>query len=122
VRAMSGDDFNWGEGNSNVVLRAYGSVAVHENPFGDVVIRQERDALEDEDRYVVVPVQDAELIAKAIVDKAKEIKEGWGADRPPSEPEREPRLALPAPNGRTPTVPQSNSGTGRGTKAGATNG
>jgi hypothetical protein len=31
---MRGDDFNWGEGNSNVVLRAYGSVAVHENPYG----------------------------------------------------------------------------------------
>jgi hypothetical protein len=75
-RPMRGDDFKWGEGNGNVVLRAYGSVAVHENPYGDLVIRQERDALEDEDHFVVVPVQDAELIAKAIVDKAKEIKEG----------------------------------------------
>jgi hypothetical protein len=119
---MRGDDFNWGEGNNNVVLRAYGSVAVHENPYGDVVVRQERDALEDEDHFVVVPVQDAELIAKAIVDKAKEIKAGWGADRPPPapEPEREPRLALPAPNGRTLTVPQNrNSGTGTATQAGA---
>ena len=40
---MSRDDFNWSEGNNNVVLRAYGSVAVHENVYGDVVIRQERD-------------------------------------------------------------------------------
>jgi hypothetical protein len=118
---MRGDDFNWGEDNANVVLRAYGSVAVHENSYGDVVIRQERDALEDEDHWVAIPVQDAELIAKAIVDKAKEIKEGWGADRPPPppEPEREPRLALPAPNGKAPTVPQNkNSGTGTATKAG----
>jgi hypothetical protein len=109
---MSGDDFNWGEGNSNVVLRAYGGVAVHENPFGDVVIRQERDALEDEDRYVVAPVQDAELIAKAIVDKAKEIKEGWGADRPPPpaqqqpETEQQTRLALPAPSRPTVNKPR----------------
>ena len=95
---MSGDDFNWGESNNNVVLRAYGSVAVHENVYGDVVIRQERDALEDEDHWVAIPVQDAELIAKAIVDKAKEIKKVW-ADRPPParEPEREQQLALPAP-------------------------
>jgi hypothetical protein len=27
------DDFDWGEGNNNVVLRAYGSIAVHENPL-----------------------------------------------------------------------------------------
>ena len=110
---MSGDDFNWGEGNANVVLRAYGSVAVHENPYGDVVIRQERDALEDEDRYVVVPIQNAELIAKAITDKAKEIKEGWDADRPPPpaaqqepETEQQTRLALPAPARATVTKPR----------------
>jgi hypothetical protein len=121
--AMSGDDFNWGEGNSNVVLRAYGSVAVHENPYGDVVVRQERGELEEDDHWVVIPVQDAELIAKAIVDKAKEIKKGWAADRPPppAEPEREPRLALPAPNGRMPTVPQ-NRNSGTSTKAEAAHG
>ena len=55
------DDFDWGEGNGDVVLRAYGSVAVHENPYGDVVVRQERDALEEDDHWVVIPVQDAEL-------------------------------------------------------------
>jgi hypothetical protein len=95
---MRGDDFNWGEGNANVVLRAYGSVAVHENPYGDVVIRQERDALEEEDRYVVVPIQDAEYVARAIIDKAKEIKSDpdWGKPAPP-EPEAQTRLALPAP-------------------------
>jgi hypothetical protein len=90
-------DFDWSEDNSNVVLRAYGSVAVHENTYGDVVIRQERDALEDEDRWVVVPVQDAELVAQAIIDKAAEIKRG---DRPPAPQARESKpapLALPAP-------------------------
>jgi hypothetical protein len=66
---MSRDDFDWGD-NADVVLRAYGSIAVHENPNGDVVVRQERDALEDEDRFVAIPVQDAELIAQAIIEKA----------------------------------------------------
>jgi hypothetical protein len=96
---MSG--FNWNS-DADVVLRAYGSIAVHENDLGDVVIRQERDALEDEDHFVVVPVQDAELIAKAIVNKANEIKEGWSSERPlsakqPPKQDAEPRLALPAP-------------------------
>src|SRR5450631_2941011 len=99
---MSRDDFDWGD-NADVVLRAYGSIAVHENPNGDVVVRQERDALEDEDRFVAIPVQDAELIAQAIIEKAREIKEGWSGDdsRPPPaqkqpEPEQQTRLALPA--------------------------
>jgi hypothetical protein len=102
-------DFDWS--GSNVVLRAYGSLAVHENPFGDVVVRQERGELEEDDHWVVIPVQDAELIAKAIVDKAREIKEGWSSDddRPQSaqqqpEPEQQTRLALPAPSAPRPTA------------------
>jgi hypothetical protein len=97
---MSDDDFKWyDEFNRAVVLRAYGSIAVHENPFGDVVVRQERDALEDEDHWVAIPVQDAEHIAHAIIRKAAEIKAAPRPTRPPKEPEpeREPRLALPAP-------------------------
>jgi hypothetical protein len=112
-------DFDWSRENGNVVLRAYGSVAVHENPYGDVVIRQERDALEDEDHFVVIPVQDAELIAKAITDKAKEIKEGWAAERPPPPPapeqpetEQQTRLALPAPS--RPTVTKAREGARHG--------
>ena len=101
---MSGpDDFDWhDEFNRAVVLRAYGSIAVHENPFGDVVVRQERDALEDEDHWVAIPVQDAEYVARAIIAKAAEIKAAprpvkAAAPKPPKEPEREPTLALPAP-------------------------
>jgi hypothetical protein len=92
-------DFDWT--GSSVVLRAYGSLAVHENPYGDVVVRQERDALEDDDRWVVIPVQDAEYIAKAIVEKAKEIRTLSPAERQAKhegqQEDREPRLALPAP-------------------------
>jgi hypothetical protein len=65
------------------------------------VVRQERDALEDEDHWVAIPVQDAEHIADAIIRKAAEIKAAPPPTRPPKksalEPEREPRLALPAP-------------------------
>ena len=104
---MSGDDFDWhDEFNRAVVLRAYGSIAVHENPFGDVVVRQEADALEEDDHWVAIPVQDAEHIAHAIIRKAAEIKAAPPPTRPPKEPEREPRLALPAPGHPTarPTV------------------
>lgn len=97
---MSRADFDWGADNDSVVLRAYGSVAVHENPYGDVVIRQERDALEEDDSFVVVPVQDAELIAQAIIDKAAAIKAEWGKPRQPEaapEADAQPRLALAAP-------------------------
>jgi hypothetical protein len=120
---MRCDDFNWGEGNNNVVLRAYGSVAVHENPYGDVVIRQERDALEDEDRYVVVPIQDAEYVARAIIDRVKEIKAGpdWGRPKQP-EPDAQQRLALPAPKGKHAASPERNGESGTATKVGATHG
>jgi len=99
---VSSPDFDWSEDNSNVVLRAYGSIAVHENPYGDVVIRQERDSMEEDDHWVVVPVQDAELVAQAIIDKANEIKRG---DRPLSPQARETKpapLALPAPCSKGP--------------------
>jgi hypothetical protein len=89
---MNGD-FNW-NADLDIVLRAYGSIAVHENPNGDVVVRQERGELEDEDQTVCIPVQDAEYVAHAIIRKANEIKAAPPEER---EPEREPRLALPAP-------------------------
>lgn len=93
---MSPRDFDWSKDYGDVVLRAYGSVAVHENPFGDVVTRQERDAMEEDDHWVVVPVQDAELVAQAIIDKANEIKRG-DTCAPQAE-----RLALPAPTSQRP--------------------
>jgi hypothetical protein len=116
---MSAPDFDWSaEGNSDVVLRAYGSIAVHDNPFGDVVIRQERNALEDEDQFIVVPAHDAELVAQAIIEKAREIKRG---DIPPAKPTPE-RLALPAPA----PAPPSRTGTKQQgdllSRTGATNG
>ena len=98
---MRGRDYCWDADNSDVVLRAYGSVAVHENPYGDVVVRQEGDALEEDDHWVVIPVQDAEYVAHAIIRKANEIKslslDERQAKHEGQQEEREPRLALPAP-------------------------
>ena len=63
--------------------------------------------MEDDDHWVVVPVQDAELVAQAIIDKANQIKRG---DRPPLPQARETKpapLALPAPsNKRPPPAPE----------------
>jgi hypothetical protein len=102
---MSRDDFDWND-NSNVVLRAYGSIAVHENPNGDVVVRQERDALEDEDRFVAIPVQDAEYVAHAIIRKANEIKSLPADERQAKHEGHQPQLALPAPHRPTVTKPR----------------
>jgi hypothetical protein len=121
---MYRDDYDWCANNSNVVLRAYGSIAVHENPYGDLVIRQERDALEEDDHWLVVPVQDAEHVAQAIIAKAKELKEGWGDPREDQQDEgAQKRLALPAPapNGKHAVPPVKNGGAGT-TKAGAPHG
>ena len=85
---MNDDDFNrHDEFNRAVVLRAYGSIAVHENPFGDVVVRQERGELEENDHFVAIPVQDAEYVARAIIAKAAEIKATPPPTRPPPAPE-----------------------------------
>jgi hypothetical protein len=111
---MTRRDFNWGSDNANVVLRAYGSIAVHENPYGDVVVRQEREALEEDDHWVVIPVQDAELIAQAIIDKASQIKAEWKGDEQ-RQPEAQQRLALPAPNGTSSGVPKEGASPNLGT-------
>ena len=113
----------WRDNRAAVVAHSYGDLACYPNDRGDVVLKQ-MDDMSDDDQTVIVPIDSAERMAAAILDAAKigrEIIADIQAEQPP-EQEREPRLALPAPNGRTPTVPQSNSGTGTGMKAGAANG
>jgi hypothetical protein len=63
---VSSGRYDWNADNFDVVLRAYGSIAVHENGYGDVVIRQERDdPMEEDDRWVAVPVHDAYRVLRA---------------------------------------------------------
>ncbi len=110
----------WSENRAAIVAHSYGDVACYPNDRGDVVLKQ-LDDMSDDDQVVVVPIDSAERMAAAILDAAKigrEIMADIQAE-PHAEPEREPRLALPAPNGRTPSVPQNrNGGTGTATKAG----
>ena len=84
-------------------------------------MEQERGQLEDEDQTVCIHIQDAEYVAKAIVDKVKEIRTLSPAERQAKHEgeEREPRLALPAPHGKPAPVPPNGNGTGTAAKAGA---
>jgi hypothetical protein len=81
---VSSGRYDWGADNTDVVLRAYGSVGVHENGYGHIVIRQERDdPMGEDDRWVAVPVKDAEQVAQAIIDKVREIEAGLAGDEQP---------------------------------------
>jgi len=101
------DEYDWND-NDAVTLRSYGSVAVYENPHGSVVIRQQRDALEDEDSTVIIPVHHADLIASEILAVAKAVREadvsrGDASGRENAKPARQERLALPSPISRAKT-------------------
>lgn len=71
-----GREFNWVEGADHVVVQAQRPVAVHLNPYGDVVVRHLRDWDEDQDPCVVIPQRDALAVARAI------LKEAGIADEP----------------------------------------
>jgi hypothetical protein len=119
---MSSKYDRWNENRAAVVAHSYGDLACYPNDRGDVVLKQ-MDDMSDDDQTIIVPIDSAERMAAAILDAAKigrEIIANIQAEQPP-EQEREPRLALPAPNDRMPTVPQNKNG-GTGTKAGAANG
>ena len=87
---MSG--FDWCS-DSDIVLRAYGSIAVHENPNGDVVVRQERGQLEDEDQTVCIPIQDAEYFANAMSIRRRKLEP---CRQPSDRPSMTARSASPA--------------------------
>lgn len=79
-------DFDWS--TAEIVVRSYGDLAVYVNPHGSVVLRQRRDMYDDEDSFVVIPLAEAERVARAIITNANESR----ADQAPELP-----LALPAP-------------------------
>ena len=109
-----------GDNRAAIVAHSYGDVACYPNDRGDVVLKQCDDMAED-DQTVIVPMNSAERMAAAILDAAKigrEIIADIRAEAEQAPADAQQRLALPAPNGRTPTVPQARNG--RGTvKAGA---
>lgn len=74
------DEFDWGD-NEAVTLRSYGAIAVYENPHGSIVLRQQRDALEEEDSTVIIPLPDVELVAAEILSVAKAAREATEEER-----------------------------------------
>lgn len=63
------DDFNWSADNEDVVQHSVQGVAVYENQYGNITIRQERNWDEDEDTIVVL-THDA---ARALIEKLRSL-------------------------------------------------
>jgi hypothetical protein len=66
---MADEQFDWS--GDEVVAHGYGSLAVYLNPHGDIVIRQQRDGMGEEDTFIVIAQQHAKVIIAAIRDLAK---------------------------------------------------
>ena len=49
------NDFEWKDGEEDVVFPSVQGVAVYRNPQGSVVIRQQAGPLEEEDTFILVP-------------------------------------------------------------------
>jgi hypothetical protein len=67
------EKFDWSdkEAQAQIPVRSIQGVAVYTNPDGDIVIRQQAGALEDEDSIVVIPTQCADVVAAAILREAR---------------------------------------------------
>ena len=70
---MEREKFNWSD-DTDIVVRSYGSIAVYQNPSGDIVIRQEDCYQRDEDSMVIVSAHHARAIAKAILGTLKKTE------------------------------------------------
>jgi hypothetical protein len=107
----------WHDNRAAIVAHSYGDLACYPNERGDVVLKQ-MDDMSDDDQTVIVPIDSAERMAAAILDAAKIGREIIADIQAASEQEREPQLALPAPNGKVPVPQNRNGGTGTAIKAG----
>lgn len=65
-----GREFDWIEGADHVVVPAQRPVAVHQNPYGDIVIRHPQDWDENKDPCVVIPRREALAVVRAILKEA----------------------------------------------------
>lgn len=63
------DDFDWSK-NRSIVVKRVGPIAVYRNEGGDIVVRQERIALEV-DAVVTIPIQHAYTVVEAITRELK---------------------------------------------------
>ncbi len=100
---MSSGRFDWSRDNPDVVFRSYGDLAMHLNPYGDIVIRQ-NDPFDTDDAVVIIPIANADVFLARFKDLVEESRQyDWrpedqpNAASPPREEDRQPRLALPPP-------------------------
>ena len=73
---MSATDFDWT--TDAVVFPSTAGVAVYQNAQGSLVIRQQQSALEDEDTWIVVPIEQANALVRAIRELAKKQRQPRG--------------------------------------------
>jgi hypothetical protein len=71
------DDFDWSKDDS-VVVKSVRGLAVYRNSEGDVVIRQERGAYDEDDPFVVVPVIEVAGLIKKL---EQAVSDSWESDR-----------------------------------------
>lgn len=72
--ALEQEAFDWSD-DADVVVRAYGSVAVYQNKNRDIVIRQEGSAYgQGEDSIVFIPASQARIVAQAIISALKKTE------------------------------------------------
>ena len=73
---MSTTDFDWT--TDVVVFPSTQGVAVYQNAQGNLVIRQQQSALEEEDTWIGVPIERANALAGAIRELAKKHRQPRG--------------------------------------------
>lgn len=59
------EEFKWDD-DETVIVKPVQAIAVYQNSFGHVVIRQERAAYQDDDPYVVVPQSELRKLIDAL--------------------------------------------------------
>lgn len=60
-------DYFWELGRDVVIVERQKAIAVYVNDAGDIVLRQEREDLEERDTYILVRPENAERVAHAIL-------------------------------------------------------
>lgn len=61
------DTFNWNDlDDGERVVETVRAVAVYHNEQGKIVVRQERDWNEEEDSFIVLPVEAAEILIQKL--------------------------------------------------------
>jgi hypothetical protein len=67
-------DFDWSKEKESIVVRSVEAVAVYSNPNGDLVIRQQGGPLDEDDIWVVIPLERVDAVIDAMKDAAVEVR------------------------------------------------